>query len=99
MLDPAPKLFDREDIVLHGFAVLLLIFLLELRPQSSHHKITRDLWRDQANLFFKLGLADHLAVAELFHKILSEMLTVVGKQIVSLVGGDKAFAWTLSAYM
>lgn len=77
MLDPAPQLFDREDVVLHRLAIFFLILFLELRPQPGHHEITRDLWRDQADLLFKLGLADHLAVAELPNEVFREVLAVV----------------------
>jgi len=97
MLDPAPQLFDCEDVILHRLAVLFLVLLLELRPQPGYHEITRNLWRDQADLLFELGLADHLAVAELSYEVLCKMLAVVGEQVVSLVRSDEAFAWTLSA--
>ena len=77
MLDPAPQLLDREDIVLHRLAILFLILFLELRPQPGHPLISLDIWRDQADLQFMLGLVDHLAVAELPNEIFREVLAIV----------------------
>ena len=91
MLNPAPQLFDGKDVVLHRLTVHLLILLLQLRPQPGHRQITRDLWRHKADLFLKLDLADYLAVAQLFNKILCEVLAVVGQQIIPLICGDEVF--------
>lgn len=91
MFDPAPELLDGEDVVLHRLTVLFLVLLFQLRPQPGDHQISCNLRRSKAYLLLELGLTDHLAVTKLSNKVFCEMLTIVGEQVISLVGSDEMF--------